>query len=46
MGYRAQVRVKAYRLRFDCSGDYLVYTRVHVDGPDGQGTVRPDACDS
>jgi hypothetical protein len=44
MGYRARVRVRAYRLRLDCSGEYRVYTRVHIAGPDGQGIVRPDTC--
>ena len=44
MGYRARVRVKAYRPRFDCTGRYRVYTRVFIRGPDGKGTVRPDTC--
>jgi hypothetical protein len=44
MGYRARVRVKAYRLRFDCTGRHRMYTRVFIKGPDGKGTVRPDTC--
>ena len=44
MGYRAPVRLKAYRLRFDCTGRYRVYTRVSIKGPDGHGVVRPDTC--
>lgn len=44
MGYRASVRVRAYRLRLDCTGRFFVYTRVFVKGPDGQGVVRPDTC--
>jgi hypothetical protein len=32
MGYRARVRVKAYRLRFDCTGRFRVYTRVAIVG--------------
>ena len=44
MGYRARVRVRAYRLRFDCTGRYRVYTRASIRGPDGHGVVRPDTC--
>jgi hypothetical protein len=44
MGYRAPVRIKAYRLRFDCTGRYRVYTRVLIKGPDGHGVVSPDTC--
>lgn len=44
MGYRARVRVKAYRLRFDCTGRYRVYTRASITGPDGHGVVKPNTC--
>jgi hypothetical protein len=44
MGYRARVRVRAYRLRLDCTRRFYVYTRVFIRGPDGQGVVRPDVC--
>jgi hypothetical protein len=44
MGYRARVRVRAYRLRLDCTRRFFVYTRIFIRGPGGQGVVRPDTC--
>lgn len=40
MGYRHRFRIKAYRLRADCSGTYRIYTRVRL----GRSTWKPDTC--
>jgi hypothetical protein len=46
-GFRARARLKAYRLRRDCTGDYRVYTRVALL-PKGKRrravVLRPDTC--
>jgi hypothetical protein len=46
-GFQARARVKAYRLRRDCTGDYRVYTRVALL-PKGKRrravVLKPDTC--
>jgi hypothetical protein len=46
-GFRARARIKAYRLRPDCTGDYRVYTRVALL-PKGKRrktvVLKPDTC--
>jgi acid phosphatase type 7 len=46
-GFRARARIKAYRLRRDCTGDYRVYTRVALL-PSGKRrravVLKPDTC--
>jgi hypothetical protein len=45
--FRARARIKAYRLRRDCTGDYRVYTRVALL-PKGKRkravVLKPDTC--
>jgi hypothetical protein len=45
--FRARARLKAYRLRRDCTGDYRVYTRVALV-PEGKRrrtvVLKPDTC--
>jgi hypothetical protein len=45
-GYRSAARITAYRLRRDCTGGYLVYTRVSLvlSGPRRTTVYRPDTC--
>jgi hypothetical protein len=46
-GFRARARIKAYRLRRDCTGDYQVYTRVALlRGGKRSKTFafKPDTC--
>jgi hypothetical protein len=44
MGSRVSISLRAYRLRWDCTRRYLIYTRVYVASKDGHGVVRPDTC--
>jgi hypothetical protein len=46
-GYRERARIKAYRLRRDCAGDYRVYTRIALlpSGKRKRALVfKPDTC--